>query len=55
MERLQHDVSQHHTDRPLAGEDCDLAPRTAIDFHSWECLSAVFQNGALNFERRKML
>ena len=55
MERPQHDVSQHHTDRSLDGEECDLAPTTAINFQSWESLSTVFQNGALNFERPKML
>ena len=53
LEKPEDEVSQPHTDRPLAGEECDLAPRTAIDFQSWECLSAVFQNVSLNFERTK--
>ena len=52
LEKPQDEVSQPQIDRSLDGEELYVAPRTAIDFHSWEFLSAVFQNGSL--KRRSM-
>ena len=34
LEKPRDEVSQPQPDRSLAGEECDLAPRTVIDFQS---------------------
>ena len=34
LDQPQGEIAQPHTDRFLAGEECDLAPKTAIGFQS---------------------
>jgi hypothetical protein len=54
LEKPEDEISQPHTDLSLTGEECDFAPRTAIDFQSREFLFTIFLNTSICQRTRQL-